>query len=75
MNRRDFIGTTLTGTIFAKTDFLFAKPTTGLKISVFSKTLHWIEDYQTLTETVAEIGFDGIDLTVRPDGNVLPEKV
>ncbi|WP_394990148.1 sugar phosphate isomerase/epimerase family protein [Emticicia sp.] len=75
MNRRDFIGTTLTGTIFAKTDFLFAKPATGLKISVFSKTLHWIEDYQTLTETVAEIGFDGIDLTVRPDGHVLPEKV
>ncbi len=75
MNRRDFIGTTLTGTILAKTDFLFAKPAAGMKISVFSKTLHWIGDYQTLAETIAEIGFDGIDLTVRPDGHVLPEKV
>lgn len=75
MNRRDFIGTTLTGTILAKNDFLFAKPDSGMKISVFSKTLHWIEDYQTLANTVAEIGFDGIDLTVRPDGHVLPENV
>jgi L-ribulose-5-phosphate 3-epimerase len=75
MNRRDFIGTTLTGTILAKTDFLFAKPALGMKISVFSKTLHWIEDYQTLADTVAEMGFDGIDLTVRPDGHVLPENV
>lgn len=75
MNRRDFIGTTLTGTILAKTNFLFAKPAAGMKISVFSKTLHWIEDYQTLAETIAEMGFDGIDLTVRPDGHVLPEKV
>ncbi len=75
MNRRDFIGTTLTGTILAKNDFLFAKPASGMKISVFSKTLHWIEDYQTLANTIAEIGFDGIDLTVRPDGHVLPENV
>lgn len=75
MNRRTFIGTTLTGTILAKNDFLFAKPALGNKISVFSKTLHWIEDYQILANTVAEIGFDGIDLTVRPDGHVLPENV
>ncbi len=75
MNRRDFIETTLSGAILAKTDFLSAKPATGTKICVFSKTLHWIEDYQTLANTVAELGFDGIDLTVRPDGHVLPEKV
>lgn len=75
MNRRHFIATTVTGTILAKTDFLFAKPPTTMKISVFSKTLHWIEDYQTLANTVAEMGFDGIDLTVRPDGHVLPENV
>ena len=57
------------------TDFLFAKPLTSPSISVFSKTLHWIEDYQILANTIAEMGFDGIDLTVRPDGHVLPEKV
>lgn len=75
MNRRHFISTSLTGIIVAKTDFLLAKPAVGMKISVFSKTLHWIEDYQTLANTVAELGFDGIDLTVRPDGHVSPEKV
>ena len=75
MNRRHFIATSLTGTLLAKTDFLLAKPATEMKISVFSKTLHWLEDYQTLANTVAELGFDGIDLTVRPDGHVLPEKV
>ena len=42
---------------------------------MFSKTLHWISDYQILANTVAEMGFDGIDLTVRPEGHVLPEKV
>ena len=75
MNRRHFIATSFTGVIVAKTDFLLAKPAVGMKISVFSKTLHWIEDYQTLANTVAELGFDGIDLTVRPDGHVSPEKV
>jgi sugar phosphate isomerase/epimerase len=75
MKRRDFIGTALTGTILAKNNFLFAKPASGMTISVFSKTLHWIEDYTILAKTVAEMGFDGIDLTVRPDGHVLPEKV
>ena len=75
MDRRHFIAATLTGAIVAKTDFLLAKPADAMKISVFSKTLHWIEDYQTLANTVAELGFDGIDLTVRPDGHVSPEKV
>lgn len=75
MNRRNFIATSLTGTILAKTNFLFAQPLTSHSISVFSKTLHWIEDYHTLADTIAEMGFDGIDLTVRPDGHVLPEKV
>lgn len=75
MNRRHFIAATLSGAIVVKTDFLSAKPAVGMKISVFSKTLHWIEDYRTLANTVAELGFDGIDLTVRPDGHVSPEKV
>ncbi len=75
MNRRDFMASSLATVILPKTDFLFAKPMTSMKISVFSKTLHWITDYETLSNTVAEMGFDGIDLTVRPEGHVLPEKV
>jgi sugar phosphate isomerase/epimerase len=43
-------------------------------INIFSKTLHWL-DYQQMAEAAAEMGFDGIDLTVRPEGHVLPERV
>lgn len=75
MKRRDFIATSLAAAILPKTDFLFAQPIAGMEISVFSKTLHWIKDYETLANTVAEMGFDGIDLTVRPEGHVLPERV
>ncbi|MCG3120977.1 MAG: hypothetical protein ALAOOOJD_03901 [bacterium] len=44
------------------------------KIHVFSKPLQWL-DYEAMAETVAAAGFDGVDLTVRPGGHVLPERV
>lgn len=46
----------------------------AFKISIFSKNLHWL-DYRAMADVVAELGFDGVDLTVRPDGHVSPEKV
>jgi L-ribulose-5-phosphate 3-epimerase len=46
----------------------------SFRFSVFSKHLFWL-DYSELAETVAYAGFDGIDLTVRPNGHVLPENV
>ena len=45
-----------------------------LKIHIFSKHLQFL-NYQDMAEAVAKMGFDGIDLTVRPDGHVLPERV
>lgn len=48
--------------------------TEPLSVHVFSKHLQFL-DYQKMAETAAAIGFDGIDLTVRPKGHVLPEKV
>jgi len=45
-----------------------------LGISVFSKCLQWL-DYPAMAEMAAEAGFDGVDLTVRPGGHVLPERV
>jgi sugar phosphate isomerase/epimerase len=45
-----------------------------LPICIFSKQLHWL-GYEEMARTVARLGFDGIDLTVRPDGHVLPENV
>jgi len=50
------------------------KPAGPLKICVFSKHLQFL-DWQGLAGTAAEIGFDGIDLTVRDGGHVLPERV
>ena len=44
------------------------------RICIFSKHLQWL-DYQQMAQTAREIGFDGIDLTVRPGGHVLPQRV
>jgi len=44
------------------------------EICVFSKHLQFL-DYEEMAETAAEIGFDGVDLTVRAGGHVLPENV
>ncbi|MFY0598106.1 MAG: sugar phosphate isomerase/epimerase [Cyclobacteriaceae bacterium] len=58
----------------------FAKPTetalkTGLTdIHIFSKHLQFL-NYKEMSEAAAEIGFDGVDLTVRPGGHILPENV
>jgi sugar phosphate isomerase/epimerase len=46
----------------------------AFKISIFSKHLHWL-DYAEMAKVAAAMGFDGVDLTVRPQGHVLPEKV
>ncbi|MEM8889746.1 MAG: TIM barrel protein [Bacteroidota bacterium] len=45
-----------------------------LSIHIFSKQLQFLS-YEELGEKAAEIGFDGVDLTVRPKGHVLPEFV
>ena len=45
-----------------------------LKVHIFSKHLQFL-NYHEMAEAVAEMGFDGIDLTVRPDGHVRPERV
>jgi sugar phosphate isomerase/epimerase len=46
----------------------------AFKISIFSKHLQWL-DYNEMAGALSEIGFDGVDLTVRPEGHVLPERV
>lgn len=45
-----------------------------LSISIFSKHLQFL-DYHALGEIAADIGFNGVDLTVRPKGHVIPESV
>jgi len=43
-------------------------------VSIFSKHLQFL-DYSRMAEAAARIGFDGVDLTVRPGGHVEPEGV
>lgn len=45
-----------------------------LSINIFSKHLQFL-DYKKTGEMAAEMGFSGVDLTVRPKGHVLPELV
>lgn len=44
-----------------------------LQVCVFSKHLHWL-GWEAMAQTAAEIGFDGVDLTLRDGGHVLPER-
>lgn len=48
--------------------------TRRLKICVFSKHFQWT-DWSETAALAREIGFDGIDFTVRKGGHVLPERV
>ena len=45
-----------------------------LKVHIFSKHLQFL-NYKEMAAAAADIGFDGVDLTVRPDGHVLPQNV
>lgn len=46
----------------------------ALKVHIFSKHLQFL-NYDDMAKAAADIGFDGVDLTVRPKGHVLPERV
>jgi L-ribulose-5-phosphate 3-epimerase len=81
LSRREFISkSTQTAVLLPLLNITSAKSVfpnstkAGRKISVFSKHLHW-QNYDDMAKTVAQIGFDGVDLTVRPRGHVLPENV
>jgi L-ribulose-5-phosphate 3-epimerase len=80
--RRNFVKLTALGTIasiplisaansFFESDFL---ANSVLDVSIFSKHLQFL-DYKTTGEMAAELGFSGVDLTVRQNGHVLPELV
>lgn len=60
--------------LFGNNLFAESTPLLNRKINVFSKHLQWL-NYSEMAKTAREIGFDGIDLTVRPKGHVLPERV
>ena len=73
--RRQVLSMLAAATAAAAVPPVFSAPgTNARKVHLFSKHLQWL-DYGPMAETAAGIGFDGIDLTVRPKGHVLPENV
>src|SRR5688572_5204968 len=79
-SRRSFLKKSILGGVLFPIAYkdLFAmfptSPEKPLKIHIFSKHLQFL-NYQDMAEAAAEMNFDGIDLTVRPKGHVLPERV
>jgi len=85
-NRRNFIAKSIlatagvasslksVGETNSKATFPSAPKVGTFSISIFSKNLHWL-NYSEMASAAVEMGFDGIDLTVRPEGHVLPERV
>ncbi len=57
---------------------LFARPraqaAAKLKVAVFSKHLQFLQG-DALAKAAADLGFDGLDLTVRKGGHIEPERV
>ncbi len=82
MKRRDFINQTalassaffIPGTGIADNLFSTYNSAKNLEVHIFSKHLQFL-NYKDMSEAAKEMGFDGIDLTVRPKGHVLPERV
>lgn len=72
MDRRAFLLTGASGILSRRLPA--ASTTTKLKVSIFSKHLQFLQG-RALAEGAAEIGFDGLDLTVRKGGHVEPERV
>ena len=73
ISRRDFIKVSGAGLVSSA----FLRPTfkmDDLSVHVFSKHLQSF-NYNEMSSFASEVGFDGIDLTVRPGGHVLPERV
>ncbi len=73
--RRDLLAAISTTALFGARAEPAAAATVGpLKISVFSKHFQWT-NCREMAAIAKDIGFDGIDLTVREGGHVLPERV
>jgi len=62
----------LTGT--AALAFAADEPRPAARVAIFSKHLQFLQG-EALARGAAEIGFDGIDITVRKGGHVEPERV
>ncbi|MBA4146504.1 MAG: sugar phosphate isomerase/epimerase [Verrucomicrobia bacterium] len=79
MNRRQFITSAAALSAMAAAPSLLRaqtkkSPGNKYEFCAFEKPLQFLS-YDELAELLAELGYDGIEATVRPGGHVLPEKV
>lgn len=77
ISRRAFVNKVTSAGImlpFIKPLQLFKDAAPVSSVHVFSKHLQFL-DIKSMAAAAADIGFDGVDLTVRPGGHVLPERV
>ncbi|MEO1497056.1 MAG: TIM barrel protein [Planctomycetota bacterium] len=77
LSRRDFVGGVAAAASLAVTRGAGAAPAAPAQrpeICAFIKFLQSLS-YEEMADRVAEIGFDGIESTVRKKGHVLPERV
>lgn len=81
LKRRDFIKqTALAGSLLPISSYLPGQAldqlesAEKLEVHLFSKHLQFL-DYKDMAAAAKALGFDGLDLTVRPKGHVLPERV
>ena len=72
--RRGFLGAAGAGLLAAGQVPLAHAAAGKLKVCIFSKHLQFVKG-EALARTAAEIGFDGIDITVRKGGHVEPDRV
>ncbi len=70
-SRRALLGA---GTMWAASALALDEKPSQLKVAIFSKHLHFLQG-EELAKAAKEIGFDGIDITVRKGGHVEPARV
>ena len=82
MDRREFLqGSAAAVTAASLVNSVFAQATAPaavkkLKVDAYSRHLQWLRTADEVAEATVEMGYDGVDITVRPyPGHVDPEKV
>jgi len=76
LSRRTFLAGTAAMGMLGTSLSSVASPSKNIKppVVLFTKHLGWT-DYDELADRMVDLGYDGADLTVRPGGHVLPERV
>ncbi len=73
-SRRKFMGALASGAALSAIPLSAQASSAARDICIFSKHLQWVE-LPEMIEITKQLGFTGIDLTVRPGGHIEPENV